>query len=121
MTDKTKIIIAVAGLTIAIGIFFLTTRKEQTISVDYYYRCVDCGKVLDLSRNEVAAKMAELRTVYPEITPVGLPVDCPDCGKKSCRYAVKCAGCGEVFVFNSKLPQPGKCPKCGHIPTNNNE
>jgi len=121
MTDKVKIITAVVGLAIAIGIFFLTTKKEQTVTIDYYYKCTGCGRVQELSRNDVASKMAALRTTYPEITPMGLMVDCPDCGKQICRYAIKCAGCGDVFVYNPKLPQPEKCTKCGYIPTKNNE
>jgi ribosomal protein S27E len=63
--------------------------------------------------------MAELRTVYPEITPMGLVVVCKDCGKQSCRYAVKCAQCKEVFVYNPRASHPEKCPKCGFEPVKN--
>jgi len=121
MTDKVKIITAVVGLALAVGIFFLTTNREKPISIDFYYKCTDCGKVLDLSRNDVAAKMAAVRTTYPEVTPMGLAVACPDCGKQTCRYAIKCGGCGDVFAYNPRSPQPEKCPKSGFVPTKNNE
>lgn len=117
MTDKVKIITAVAALIVAAGIFFITTKRDKPIEIDFRYKCTKCDKVLELSRNEVASKMAEMRAMYPDITPFAMPVMCPDCNEKSCRYALKCESCGEVFIYNQRVPQPDKCPKCGYVPS----
>jgi DNA-directed RNA polymerase subunit RPC12/RpoP len=114
MTDKVKVIIAVSVLIIAAGIFALTRGRDDVGFInDFYYKCTECGNVIDMSRQEVADEMTALRATYPEVTPFGMAVECPDCQKRSCRYSLKCGECGEVFVLDRSGEEPMKCPKCG--------
>lgn len=118
MTKKNQIAIAVTLLVAAAvltAVFARSGSKEMVIS-EYNYKCTECGKVVGLSRTEVARKMQEMRSRQPEITPATLVLSCPDCQKDTCRYALKCGECGQVFVYNRQAPSGQACPECGHDP-----
>jgi DNA-directed RNA polymerase subunit RPC12/RpoP len=121
MTDKTKILLAVIVLAAAGAVVYLTLDREEPIELDFVYKCTECGRVIDLTKDQVAAEMARLRDMYPEITPMALKIECPDCKKPSCSYALRCAECGEVFIYDPKSPHPEKCPKCGYDPQEQRE
>ncbi|AQQ70368.1 hypothetical protein SMSP2_00714 [Limihaloglobus sulfuriphilus] len=121
MTDKTKILLAVIALAAAGAVIYFTLDKEEPVELDFVYKCTECGRVLDLTRNQVASEMAELRDRYPEITPMGLKIECPDCKTRTCSYALRCGQCGEVFVYDSRAEHPEMCPKCKCNPREQSE
>ena len=129
MSNNVKVIVAVACLALAVGIFcymsgIFSGSSSSGGDGKIWFKCVNpkCNAAYSLTPDEFA-KLQGNNPMMPMMMPGQTPAfQCQKCSQKTAYMATKCENkkCGEIFI--TQMPMPGKanqdfpdrCPKCGY-------
>jgi hypothetical protein len=139
MSKNVKIIVAVACLALAIGIFCFTSGLFSggggggSGDGKIWFKCVnpDCNQPYSLTPEEFAKTQGDNPMM---MMPMMMPgqqqaFKCQKCSQQSAYMAQKCEKkeCGEVFIMQMPMPGqenqdfPDRCPKCGYSASEESE
>jgi DNA-directed RNA polymerase subunit RPC12/RpoP len=102
--------LAAAG---AIAIMNVGARSQFKGQPTLYLKCEACGHTFQMDRSQ----LAELQRRRPGegMKPPVILIECPNCGERAGRPAMKCAECGHIFFPQGDANHPPMvCPECSH-------
>lgn len=126
--SKIKIIVAVACLLLACGIFYFTMLRDAggglgSSDTNIWFKCVNpqCNAAYSLKSDEFA-KLQGNNPMMPMMMPGQQQAfACQKCSQQTAYMAQQCEKCKEVFVMQMAMPAAGetsdftdRCPKCGY-------